>query len=107
MNRTLNDRLGVSEDTAVVIAGVICIVLTLVVVGIIWWTIKDLEVSEQYEMNFYLIGETAIQRVARQSREKEDAFYEEHGMSSAEYFHESGYSDADSERILLEEREDE
>ena len=52
-----------------------------------------------------LSNETAIQRVARQSREKEAAFYEEHGMSSAEYFHESGYSDADSERIALEEQD--
>jgi hypothetical protein len=48
-------------------------------------------------------NETAIQRVARQCREKEAVFYEKHGMSSAEYFHESGYSDADSERIALEE----
>ncbi len=50
-------------------------------------------------------NETATQRIARQSREKEAAFYEEHGMSSAEYFHESGYSDADSERRLLEEED--
>jgi translation initiation factor 2 alpha subunit (eIF-2alpha) len=45
---------------------------------------------------------TAIKRVADQAREKEAAFYKEHGMSSAEYFHESGYSDADAERAAEE-----
>jgi len=44
----------------------------------------------------------AIKRVAAQAREKEARFEEEHGMSSAEYFHESGYSDADDERAFLE-----
>ena len=47
-------------------------------------------------------AEPAVQRVAREAREKEAAFEEEHGMSSAEYFHESGYSDADDERAFLE-----
>jgi len=44
----------------------------------------------------------AIKRVGEESRAKEAQFEEEHGMSSAEYFHESGYSDADDERAFLE-----
>jgi hypothetical protein len=52
-----------------------------------------------------MVDKEAIERVARECREKEAQFYEEHGMSSAEYFHESGYSDADSERIALEEQD--
>lgn len=49
----------------------------------------------------------AIKRVAAQAREKEARFYEEHGMSSAEYFHESGYADADDERAYLERQAEE
>ena len=44
----------------------------------------------------------AVIRVGEESRAKEAAFHEEHGMSSAEYFHESGYSDADAERAAEE-----
>lgn len=46
-----------------------------------------------------------IKRVAEQARAKEALFMEEHdGMSSAEYFWESGYSDAEDE--AMREREE-
>jgi len=47
-----------------------------------------------------------IKRVVEQCRAKEAIFQEEHdGMSSAEYYGESGYSDAQDE--AMREREDE
>ena len=46
-----------------------------------------------------------IKRVAEQARAKEALFMEEHdGMSSAEFFWESGYSDAEDE--AMREREE-
>lgn len=50
--------------------------------------------------------ELALKQVAEVAREREDRFQEEHGVSSAEYYHESGYSDRDSERRMLEEQEE-
>ena len=42
----------------------------------------------------------SIKRVAEQARAKEARFLEEHdGMSSAEYFWESGYSDREHEAM--------
>ena len=47
-----------------------------------------------------------IKRVAEEARAKEALFMEEHdGMSSAEYFWESGYKDAEDEAMMEEEEE--
>lgn len=42
-----------SLDTIIVIAGGVCVATFIVIVGIIWWTIRSLEISLQYELNLY------------------------------------------------------
>jgi hypothetical protein len=49
-------------------------------------------------------GDDAIKRVVQASRAKESRFVEKHGISSAEYYGESGYSDAQDE--AMREREE-
>ena len=57
-------------------------------------------------MSKHSLNVDPIKRVAEEARAKEARFMEEHdGMSSAEYYGESGYSDAQDE--AMREREEE
>ena len=51
------------------------------------------------------LDDSVIKRVLAQCRAQEARFREEHGMSSAQFFFESGYSDDQSE--TMREREEE
>jgi nitrogen fixation-related uncharacterized protein len=47
----------VSLDTVIVIAGGVCVVTFFVIVGVIWWTVRSLEISLQYELNLYEVDD--------------------------------------------------
>jgi hypothetical protein len=43
----------VNLDIIFLIVGAVCVVTAIVVVGIIWWAVRSLEISLQYELNLY------------------------------------------------------
>jgi hypothetical protein len=51
------------------------------------------------------LDDSVIKRVLAQCRAQEARFREEHGMSSAQFFFESGYSDDQSETMQGREEE--